>query len=290
MAPASRAPRRCTARWLLGLLLLPAVLYAATRSLAEIEDAAAQLQYAYYTGDAQALSAALTRMEGFQTQAELAGIRAYQLAYGYWKLAETYASGWSRESPRPNARTLATQAAQSCVHYAKQAYGADRRLSEAYAFEAVCSGFSRDSEAAGAAACARSKALREALTRAPASPRVRLIEARCAAGQAVLRANSDAREPDLPDGQVRVTPDSQASDAVVLERWRAVVASFDASAPSLPGEPDWGHVEALTQLGEAYLWRGESVAARDVLERALVLAPDYRVAQELLRSAAAQPR
>lgn len=289
MVPASRAPRRCSARWLLGLLLLPAVLYAATRTLAEIEDAAAQLQYAYYTGDAQALNAALTRMEGFQAQDELAGILAYQLAYGYWKLAETYASAVARQSPRPQARTLVIRAAQSCVRYAKQAYGAAPRLSEAYAFEAICSGLARDSEAAGAVACTRSKALGEALIRASASPRVRLIEARCAAGLAVLPAGGDAREPDLPEVPARAQPRSQASDSVVLERWRAVVASFDASVPSPPGEPDWGQAEALTQLGAAYLGRGESVAARDVLERALVLAPDYRVAQELLRSAAAQP-
>jgi hypothetical protein len=32
------------------------------------------------------------------------------------------------------------------------------------------------------------------------------------------------------------------------------------------------------------------VAARDVLERALVLAPDYRQAQKLLQTAANRPR
>jgi Tfp pilus assembly protein PilF len=49
-------------------------------------------------------------------------------------------------------------------------------------------------------------------------------------------------------------------------------------------------VEALTTLGETYLQRGDPVAARDALERALVLAPDYRQAQQLLQAAATRPR
>jgi Tfp pilus assembly protein PilF len=43
-------------------------------------------------------------------------------------------------------------------------------------------------------------------------------------------------------------------------------------------------------LGETYLQRGDPVAARDVLERALVMAPDYRQAQRLLQAAATRPR
>jgi Tfp pilus assembly protein PilF len=42
-------------------------------------------------------------------------------------------------------------------------------------------------------------------------------------------------------------------------------------------------------LGQSYLKRGEMVAARDVLERALVIAPDYRQAQKLLQTAANRP-
>ena len=38
-----------------------------------------------------------------------------------------------------------------------------------------------------------------------------------------------------------------------------------------------------------YLQRGDPVAARDALERALVIAPDYREAQELLQTAADAP-
>jgi Tfp pilus assembly protein PilF len=47
-------------------------------------------------------------------------------------------------------------------------------------------------------------------------------------------------------------------------------------------------VEALTQLGESYLQRGQAVPAREAFERALVLAPDYKEAQRMLEAAASR--
>ena len=106
--------------------------------------------------------------------------------------------------------------------------------------------------------------MRTALTLGAENPRVHFIEALCSSGE--------------------------EGDAVAIERWRAVVARFEAAPPSQPGKPDWGHAEALTLLGESYLKRGDMVPARDVLERALVLAPDYRQAQKLLQTAATRPK
>jgi Tfp pilus assembly protein PilF len=101
--------------------------------------------------------------------------------------------------------------------------------------------------------------LRTALTLAPENPRVRFIEALCA-------GDSD------------------------IEDWRAVVTAFESAPPRSERAPDWGHAEALLALGQSYLTRGDSVAARDAIERALVIAPDYRAAQSLLETAASRPR
>lgn len=60
----------------------------------------------------------------------------------------------------------------------------------------------------------------------------------------------------------------------------AVVEAFDAWAPTID-DPDWGYAEALTALAENALQRGEARAARDLIERALLLAPEYRVAVAL---------
>ncbi len=45
--------------------------------------------------------------------------------------------------------------------------------------------------------------------------------------------------------------------------------------------PTWGEAETLVRLGEIHLQRGEARAARDLLERALLIAPDYRAALSL---------
>jgi tetratricopeptide (TPR) repeat protein len=233
--------------------------------VAEIDDAAARAQYAWYSGDIRALEDVLSLIGGLELEGALGAAKSYQLAYGNWKLADLYAQSLATTQPAPNAKSLAAKAAQACVRHADAARAAAPSMSEVYAIQAVCDSFSptayRDGDPPG---CARSKSLRTALSQAPDNPRVKLIDAWCSQGA--------------------------GNDPAALERWRAVVATFEAAPPSRPGKPDWGHVEALTMLGETYLQRGDTVAARDALERALVLAPDYREAQRLLQTAATRPR
>jgi tetratricopeptide (TPR) repeat protein len=62
--------------------------------------------------------------------------------------------------------------------------------------------------------------------------------------------------------------------------FEAAVAAFDAWTPAID-DPDWGNAEALVALGQLALARGETREARDLMERALLLVPDYRLAVEL---------
>jgi tetratricopeptide (TPR) repeat protein len=71
-----------------------------------------------------------------------------------------------------------------------------------------------------------------------------------------------------------------ARGETIVARLTAVVEAFDAWSPSID-DPDWGHAEALTALAAYALEGGQVRTARDLLERALLLAPDYRVAVEL---------
>jgi tetratricopeptide (TPR) repeat protein len=247
-----------------GLLLTVLVTQVACgESIAELDDAAARMQYAFYTGDIQGVETILKNLDEFQVEDTLAASRTYQLAYGNWKLSQLYLQPLADDRPRPNAKSMAAKAAQACVRHARKAVEQDAALAEALAIQAACDSHSATSRT-GSANCANSKPLRSAAGLAPDNPRIKLVQALCAANSAV--------------------------DPAAVDRWRAVVASFEAAPPSRPGKPDWGHVEALTALGESYLQRGDPVAARDALERALVLAPDYRQAQQLLQAAAARPR
>lgn len=74
---------------------------------------------------------------------------------------------------------------------------------------------------------------------------------------------------------------SGSKDAQAIEeRLTAAVEAFDAWTPTFD-DPDWGQAEALAALAKNALDRGEVRAARDLVERALLLAPDYRRAVEL---------
>jgi hypothetical protein len=75
-------------------------------------------------------------------------------------------------------------------------------------------------------------------------------------------------------------PEAAALDALVT-RLEAVVGLFEAASPG-PRTPGWGEAEALALLGSLYLERGSTRAARDVLERALLAAPGYTYAVELM--------
>jgi tetratricopeptide (TPR) repeat protein len=74
-------------------------------------------------------------------------------------------------------------------------------------------------------------------------------------------------------------PDSAQSEALVV-KLTAAVEAFDAWTPSID-DPDWGHAEALTALATSALDRGQVRAARDLVEQALLLVPEYGEAVEL---------
>jgi hypothetical protein len=253
------------ARLVFTLLLAACVSSAA--GVDDLDDAAARLQYAFYTADVRGLQDVLNSIQSLEVDLP-ASAKEYQLAYGNWKLAQLYADPGSQHSPVPHAGSLAGKAAEQCVKHAHAAIDQDARNAEAYALEAVCGGmpqgFFRLVGASGGG-CDKSKSLRTAIELAPSDPRVQLIQALCMSAKLGKTADNVAK-------------------------WSAVVAAFESAPPSAPGKPDWGHVEALTLLGESYLQRGEAVPARDAIERALVLAPDYRQAQRVLEAAAARPR
>jgi len=103
--------------------------------------------------------------------------------------------------------------------------------------------------------------------------------------QALSRARDlDKRNPRLGLVEAWIMRHGASGDALATEdlanKLQQTIEAFDAwHAPA--NAPDWGEAEALAALAEATLARGETRAARDLIERALMLVPDYRVAVEL---------
>ena len=229
-------------------------------AVAELDDAVARVEYAFYTMDTRSLKAAAGSIEQLVAPRELQALQAYYVAFAHWKLAQLY-----QEAGEAGARqSQAAKAGGICVRYAETARKLDARLAEAGALQAICGTFEPGLTGARPT-CGRSKLLRDARETEPTNPRIQLIEALCVAEQ-------------------------ERVSGAYLERLRGVVEAFEPVPSSAVRRPDWGLAEALVALAQCHLQRGDQVSARDAVERALVIAPDYRQAQALLAKASARPR
>jgi hypothetical protein len=224
-------------------------------AVGELSDLAARLQFHYYAGDARGLRQDLDSLLRLQSVATDAPLRDYYLAYGYMALFKTAASSDRSESRK---------AASECVKHAEQvlnqsrprAGGAERERIDAlhgelWAIKATCLG--------GTLLGSAGKARDAAQSLAPQSPRVRLLAAIVEAERA-----KSARELDAASRQLY-----------------SVAQAFQSARAIERGFPDWGQAEAWAWLGHIQLRRGDRLAAREALESALVLAPDYEWARRL---------
>lgn len=224
-------------------------------AISELDDLAARIQYAFYTSDPRGIEEALALLGRLELPPSRKVMKDYYTAYGHWKLSQLY--GDEAAAGRRGARADARSAGSACEKAAAAAVAADPRLAEAHAMQAICSTLaSRTAELLGN--CTRDKGMREAQALDPKNLRVRLIEIECS-----------------------MADEKQA--AMAAARLEALVKDFDEAPPASPGMPDWGQAEALVLLGRLRLAQGNAIGARDALERAIVIAPDYRKAQTLLK-------
>jgi Tfp pilus assembly protein PilF len=73
-----------------------------------------------------------------------------------------------------------------------------------------------------------------------------------------------------------------ASKAHACGEFAAAIAAFEAARPGEEHVPEWGVAEAYTYRARCDLERGDAAAARDALERALLIAPDFQLARRLV--------
>ncbi len=226
----------------------------------ELNDLAARLQFDYYAADVRALQQDIQEISKLDLESDFLRVRNYQLGYGQWKLAETL---------QPKDRSGARRAAEACITATESALEAvpkraniprpDIVHAELLAIQSGCYAVRGDASRAG-------KLSAEARGLQPSNPRILLV----IAAQAIARAKSVA--------------DRASAERSIAE----AVAAFDTQPPLPAGSADWGHAEALAWLGEIQLTQGNRIAARNSIERALVLAPDFVVARALLARATAR--
>jgi tetratricopeptide (TPR) repeat protein len=240
---------------LLGSILCSMLASSAARADAHWADVESQIQYGYYSEDVRELeNLANTLSSSRGTERGEASVRAaYFAAFAQYRLAEAL---------RERDRHRAGVAASNCAHDLEAAPGADEDP-DALALDAVCISLAHTLQTLRVPLLGPGAGgpMARAVQLAPRNPRVVLLDA------VILYERSASR----------------SERARALPRFEEAARLFEAERQQVSVTPGWGAAEAYGYLGRLYLDRGDPVAARGALERALLLAPDFLRARRLLR-------
>lgn len=234
-------------------------------------DVESRIQYGYFTEDPRALRNLLEPLAAGDSHDVLKSYYAGLLAYRLMLLADAQADKStagqkpakpSRESAQGN--DDARQLPALCVSSLDRALQARSDFADALALQAVC--LRRLTELPGwhtpFAGSKSSAQLTKALRLAPKNPRVLLLDA-------------------IDDFEHQT---AHVGEPHACEKFKHTAALFDAERADLDQVPGWGAAEAYMWLGRCYLGIGDVLPARDALERALLVAPEFAVARRLLSS------
>lgn len=206
-----------------------------------------RIQYAFYTEDARALADIadqLTRGEESQEP-----MRDYYAGLANYRLALVVSS---RDKGK------ARDAVEHCVDRLDAAVKSDANFAAGLALQSACLRTLAILKPWKPLAGSKSSGQMEKAVRlAPKDPRVLMLAA-------------------LED------TDGDKIDDASLAKLKKAVTAFEAERQGVDRTPGWGAAEVYTYLGRGYLGRGDVLAARDALERALLIAPDFALARRLL--------
>jgi len=243
--------RRTRPAALLALFACSAVALGADAPWRDIES---RIQYGYYTDDPAALRGLAELISGADPHDRLRGYYAGLLAWRQALLSE-------QGAPVPEASSA--QLAQRCVSALDAALAIEADFADALALRALC--LATPLTGGGLRAPFSGHRLRRDLDRAlqlaPRDPRVLLLD-----------AMSD----------YELAPERGGNKERALPKLRQTVAAFEAERSDTDRLPGWGAAEAWLLLGRDLLDHNDPVGARDALERALLIAPEYVQARRLM--------
>ena len=218
-------------------------------------DIESRIQYGYYTED----SAALRKLEELIAAGDARDKRrGYYAGLLDWRRAQLAARATTSAERGNTARY-----AEHCVSEVDASLALDADFAEALALRAAC--LMAPQEISGGFAPIAGYRARKDLERArqlaARNPRVMLIDA--------------ASDYALPPAQ-------GGNKERALGKLRQTVAAFEAERSDTDHLPGWGAAEAWLLLARDLLDHGDSVGARDALEHALLIAPEFAQARRLM--------
>jgi hypothetical protein len=218
-------------------------------------DIESRIQYGYYTED----TAALRNVEELIAAGDARDkLRGYYGGLLDWRRAQLAAAG-TAAAERGNAARYAEQ----CVSEVDAALALEGDFAEALALRAACLTTLPESGGGFAPLAGHRgrKDLERARQLAARNPRVLLID-----------ATSD----------YELSPSQGGNKERALGKLRQTVAAFEAERSDTDRLPGWGAAEAWLLFARDLLDHGDAVGARDALEHALLIAPEFAQARRLM--------
>lgn len=216
-------------------------------------DIEARIDFGYYTQDARTLrSIADTLSGGGKADPE----RDYYRGFVQYRLLLL-------ATQAGNGKDAAKDAAERCVDSLAEAIKARPGYADALALQSGCLGILSGLKPWKAPLLGPKSGtqLQQALKLAPRDPRVLLVD-----------ALADDERPAFAGG------DKERA----FGKFQKAVDAFEAERQGLTRLPGWGAPEAYYYLARSSLARGDAQAARVALERALLLAPDFALARQMM--------
>jgi len=232
----------------LALALLPWTAWGAETNWFDVES---RIQYGYYTEDVRALSGVMELVAPADPQSEL---KSYYEGLVNYRLTQL---SLGRD------KSKAKDSASACVSSLDKSLALKKDFADALALQSACLDELAALEAwrSPFAASKSGSQIEKARHLGAKNPRVLLLDA----VEAYLRPKQSAAEKDA-----------------VLSGFKQAAAAFEAERQEAEHVPGWGAAEAYVYLGRCYLDRGSTLEARDALERALLIAPEFAEARRLM--------
>jgi tetratricopeptide (TPR) repeat protein len=228
-------------------LALIALAGSSTASANQWMDVEGRIQYGFYTEDVRALSDVVDQLSGPNSQDE--PMHHYYVGLANFRLSSVLAA---------RDRNRAREAAARCVSRLDEAVTSKPGFAEGLALQSACLRALYNLTTWKPLAASKSTGYMEkAIKLAPKDPRVLLLHA-------------------LEQGE------SAPLDKSAIAKLKKAAAAFEAERQGVDRTPGWGAAETYAYLGRGYLEQGDIVAARDALERALLIAPDFVLARKLM--------
>lgn len=242
-------------RWV-ELVFMASLLAAARGHAQEGGDLQAQILYAYQTEDANQLTDLRQNLSNQVKSGGADPALRYHLAHA------DYRFGLLAEDKR--ARDAAP-AFSDCIEQLKPVLEQDARSVEALTLQSVCYG-----------ELAKHRRMEAVLLRSKAQDRL----------NAALKI--DPRNPralyfTAVEELAHAKPGSAERERA-FARLQQAAQAFEQTSATRNDVPGWGHAEAYLALGIELRGRGDLLGARNWIEKALIVAPDYKAAQRQMAS------